>query len=256
MSFPDRLMAVSDMLNVHLIESFGATDGPGIRFIVFLKGCPLRCRYCHNPDAWAIPEGQMRTADDIIAQALKYRSYWGKKGGITISGGEPLCQMDGLTELCRKAKEAGIHVAIDSCGALYPSPDDESASLWLEKFDRLMQFVDLVLFDIKHIDSDRHKWLTGKPNGNILACARHLSDMGKPMWIRHVLVPGINDSEEYLLKTREFIDTLKTVEKVEVLPYHTLGVFKWEELKIPYPLKDVLTPTQEQIEFAESILCK
>lgn len=251
-----RLMAVSNMLNVHLVESFGAADGPGIRFIVFLKGCPLRCRYCHNPDAWALPEGQMRSADDIIAQALKYKSYWGKRGGITISGGEPLCQIDELTVLCRKAKEAGIHVAIDSCGALYPSAGSKDPDPWIEKFDNLMQYVDLVLFDIKHIDSERHKWLTGKPNENILACARHLSDIGKAMWIRHVLVPGVNDSEEYLRKTREFIDTLKTVEKVEVLPYHTLGVFKWEELNIPYPLKAVPAPSQEQIAIAESILCK
>ena len=234
-----------------MIESFGSVDGPGIRFIIFLKGCPLRCRFCHNPDTWAIAKGEMRTADDLIAQALRYKSYWGKKGGITISGGEPLVQIDFLIELCRKAKEKGIHVTIDTSGQLFTR-----SGAFFGKFNELMQYVDLILLDIKHIDSAKHEWLTGKPNDAILDCARYLSEIGKPVWIRHVLVPGVNDSDEYLLPLRKFIDTLTNVERVEVLPYHTLGVFKWEELGLEYGLPGVEPPTAESIAHAEAILTK
>ena len=235
--------------NIHLIESFGSVDGPGIRFIIFLKGCPMRCRFCHNPDTWALPQGEMRTADDLIDQALRYRTYWGKKGGITVSGGEPLVQLDFLIELCRKAKEKGIHVAIDTSGQLFTR-----SGIFFEKFNRLLDFVDLVLLDIKHIDPERHRWLTGKSNESILDCAAYLSEVNKPVWIRHVLVPGVNDSDGYLLKLREFLDTLHNVEKVEVLPYHTLGLFKWEELGIEYGLPGVEPPSEEAVRHAEEIL--
>ena len=237
--------------NVHLIESFGSVDGPGIRFIIFLKGCPLRCRFCHNPDTWALPKGEMRTADDLIEQALRYKTYWGKKGGITISGGEPLVQIDFLIELCKKAKEKGIHVTIDTSGQLFTRQ-----GAFFDKFNELMKYVDLLLFDIKHIDNEKHKWLTGKSNESILDCARYLSEINKPVWIRHVLVPGVNDSDEYLIRLRQFIDTLHNVEKVEILPYHTLGIFKWEELGIEYGLKDVEPPTPESVAHAKEILIK
>ena len=235
--------------NVHTIESFGSVDGPGIRFLIFLKGCPFRCRFCHNPDTWALPKGIEKTADELIAQALRYKSYWGRKGGITISGGEPLVQMDFLIELCRKAKESGIHVAIDTSGATF-----SRSETYLAKFNELMQNVDLVLLDIKHIDRDKHIWLTGKPNDNVLDCALYLSEIGKPVWIRHVLVPGVNDADEYLYATRDFLKSLNNVERVEVLPYHTLGLFKWEELGIDYGLPDTQPPTQEQLAHAEEIL--
>ena len=234
-----------------MIESFGSVDGPGIRFLIFLKGCPFRCRFCHNPDTWALPKGEMRTADDLLNQALRYQSYWGKKGGITISGGEPLVQIDFLTELCQKAKQKGIHVTIDTSAATFTR---EGA--FFEKFNELMKYVDLVLLDIKHIDSAKHEWLTGKPNDMVLDCARYLSEINKPVWIRHVLVPGVNDSDEYLTATRKFIDTLHNVERVEVLPYHTLGLFKWEELGIEYGLKGVEPPTPESIAHAEKLLTK
>lgn len=237
--------------NVHLIESFGSVDGPGIRFIIFLKGCPLRCRFCHNPDTWAIAKGEMRTADELIEQALRYKTYWGKKGGITVSGGEPLVQIDFLIELCKTAKEKGIHVTIDTSGQLFTRE-----GVFFEKFNELMKYVDLLLLDIKHIDAEKHKWLTGKSNESILDCARYLSEINKPVWIRHVLVPGVNDSDEYLIPLRQFIDTLNNVEKVEVLPYHTLGLFKWEELGIEYGLKGVEPPTAESVEHAKSILIK
>ena len=193
----------------------------------------------------------MKTADELLEQALRYKTYWGKKGGITISGGEPLVQIDFLIELCRKAKEKGIHVAIDTSGALFTR-----TGVFFDKFNELMKYVDLVLLDIKHIDSDKHKWLTGKANEPILDCARYLSEINKPVWIRHVLVPGVNDSDQYLIPLRKFIDTLTNVEKVEILPYHTLGTFKWEELGIEYGLKGVEPPTAECIAHAEKVLIK
>ena len=193
----------------------------------------------------------MRTADDLIEQALRYKTYWGKKGGITISGGEPLVQIDFLIELCKKAKEKGIHVTIDTSGQLFTRQ-----GAFFDKFNELMKYVDLLLFDIKHIDNEKHIWLTGKSNESILDCARYLSEIQKPVWIRHVLVPGVNDSDEYLTSLRQFIDTLSNVEKVEILPYHTLGLFKWEELGIEYGLKGVEPPTVESVEHAKSILIK
>ena len=193
----------------------------------------------------------MRTADDLIEQALRYKAYWGKKGGITISGGEPLVQIDFLIELCKLAKEKGIHVTIDTSGQLFTRE-----GVFFEKFNELMKYVDLLLLDIKHIDNEKHKWLTGKSNESILDCAQYLSEINKPVWIRHVLVPGINDADEYLIALRKFIDTLHNVEKVEILPYHTLGVFKWEELGIEYGLKDVEPPTAECLAHAKEILIK
>ena len=193
----------------------------------------------------------MRSADDLIGQALRYKAYWGKKGGITVSGGEPLVQIDFLIELCKKAKAQGIHVTIDTSGALFTR-----TGVFFEKFNELMKYVDLILFDIKHIDSERHRWLTGKPNEAILDCARYLSEISKPVWIRHVLVPGVNDQDEYLIPLRQFIDTLNNVEKVEILPYHTLGLFKWEELGIEYGLPGVEPPTAECIAHAKEILTK
>ena len=237
--------------NIHLIESFGSVDGPGIRFLIFLKGCPFRCRFCHNPDTWALPQGEMRTADDLIEQALRYQSYWGKKGGITVSGGEPLVQIDFLIDLCKKAKAKGIHTTIDTSAALFTRE-----GVFFDKFNELMKYVDLVLLDIKHIDPEKHEWLTGKSNNMVLDCAQYLSEIGKPVWIRHVLVPRVNDSNDYLVALRQFIDTLHNVERVEVLPYHTLGLFKWEELGIEYGLKGVEPPTPESVAHAEEILCK
>ena len=193
----------------------------------------------------------MRTADDLIEQALRYKTYWGKKGGITVSGGEPLVQIDFLIELCKKAKEKGIHVTIDTSGQLFTR-----TGAFFDKFNELMKYVDLLLFDIKHIDPEKHIWLTGKSNESILDCARYLSEINKPVWIRHVLVPGVNDSDEYLIALRKFIDTLHNVEKVEILPYHTLGIFKWEELGLEYGLKDVEPPTAELVAHAKEILIK
>ena len=234
---------------VHSTESFGAVDGPGIRFVIFLKGCQMRCRYCHNVDTWSPEGGTLRTAKDLIQEALRYKPYWGKKGGITVSGGEPLLQIDFLTELFTLAKEKGIHTAVDTSG----QPFSREKPFW-DRFVRLMEVTDLVLLDIKEIDSKKHKALTGWGNENILALARCLSDQGKPVWIRHVLVPGVTDFDEDLTNLRVFLDTLTNIEKVEVLPYHSMGERKWDALGIPYSLKGILPPSPERVENARRIL--
>lgn len=237
------------MLRVHSVESFGSVDGPGIRFVIFLKGCAMRCQYCHNPDTWDRAGGNLRSVDDVLSQALRYRSYWGEKGGITVSGGEALLQIQPLTELFHKAKDLGINTCLDTSAQPFSRKDGRFSA-----FEALMKYTDLVLLDIKHIDNDAHKRLTGWENENILDCARYLSDIHKPVWIRHVLVPGINDDDESLHKLRSFIDTLSNVERVEVLPYHDLGVYKWEQLGIPYKLTDVKPPTKESVLHARKIL--
>lgn len=234
---------------IHKIESFGLVDGPGRRFIVFVKGCAMRCRYCHNPDTWKM-EGEQRTPQDIMTQALRYRNYWGEKGGITVSGGEPLLQMDFVTELFELAHEKGVNTCLDTSGQPY-DPDNAE---WMARFERLMAATDLVMLDIKEIDSDLHKALTGHGNENILAMARWLSDHGKHMWIRHVLVPGLTDDEERLIKTRDFIRSLKGVDRVENLPYHSLGEVKYNNMGIPYTLSGVPAPTKAQKARADELL--
>lgn len=234
---------------IHKIESFGLVDGPGVRFIVFVKGCAMRCRYCHNPDTWQAG-GDRRTAEDVFAQALRYKNYWGDKGGITVSGGEPLMQMDFVTELFELAHRAGVNTCLDTSGNPF-APDDAE---WMARFERLMAVTDLVMLDIKEINPEKHVSLTGQPNDNILEMARWLSDHGKPMWLRHVLVPGLTDDEDDLRKTADFIRTLKTVKRVENLPYHSLGEVKYENLGIPYTLHGVPAPTREQKERADELL--
>lgn len=234
---------------IHSIESFGSADGPGVRYIIFLQGCRMRCKYCHNPDTWASQKYESQTSEEVLKKALRYKTYWGKNGGITVSGGEALLQIDFLIDLFQRAKEKGVHTTLDTSGNPFTREGE-----FFEKFQRLMEVTDLFMLDIKHIDSVRHKDLTGQPNENILDMARYLSEQKKDMWIRHVLVPGYTDSEEQLRALQAFIKTLDTVKRVEVLPYHTLGVFKWKELGIPYGLEGVPTPDQEQIDLANKIL--
>ncbi len=236
---------------IHSIESFGSVDGPGVRYIVFLQGCQMRCKYCHNPDTWAMKDKNSyeETPDKTLEKALRYKPYWRENGGITVSGGEALLQIDYVTELFRLAKLEGVNTTLDTSGN--PFTFDEP---FFSKFNELMKYTDLFMLDIKHIDPVKHKELTAWDNSNILDMAKYLSDNGKKMWIRHVLVPGVTDSEEDLKKLSEFVKSLKTVDRFEVLPYHTLGVFKWEELGIPYSLKDVNPPAKDEIERANDIL--
>ncbi|MGO2100939.1 pyruvate formate-lyase-activating protein [Vagococcus salmoninarum] len=234
---------------IHSTESFGTVDGPGVRFIVFTQGCRMRCEFCHNPDTWKIGGGREVTSDEVLEEALKYRSYWGEKGGITVSGGEPLLQLDFLTDLFKKAKALGIHTTIDTCGK--PFSHEEP---FISEFSELMKYTDMLLFDIKHIDAEGHKQLTKNTNDNILEMAKYLSDIKKPVWIRHVLVPERTDYDEYLIRLNAFIETLENVDKVEILPYHTMGRYKWEELDLEYPLESIDPPTQERVKNAQDIL--
>ena len=234
---------------IHSIDSFGSVDGPGVRFVTFLQGCHMRCRYCHNPDTWDMKKGTLYTTDELLEKAMKYRSYWKNDGGITVSGGEPLLQIDFLTEFFRKAKANGIHTTLDTSGNPFTREEP-----FFSKFNELMKYTDLVMLDIKHIDDEQHKILTGCTNKNILDLARYLSDIKKPVWIRHVLVPERSDYDEYLERLHDFIETLDNVEKVEVLPYHTLGEYKWKELGYDYPLAGIDPPTKERVENANRIL--
>lgn len=233
--------------HIHSTESFGAADGPGVRFIVFMQGCHMRCRYCHNPDTWKIDGGDEVTADEILKRALRFKPYWGKDGGITISGGEPLLQIDFVIELFKKAKELGINTCIDTAGNPFTKEDP-----FFSKFEELMKYTDLLLLDLKEINPTRHKDLTGFDNSNIIEMAKYLSEINKPVWIRHVLVPEHSDFDEDLDALGDFIDTLSNVDRVEILPYHTLGKFKWENLGIPYTLESISPPSAERIENAKN----
>ena len=232
--------------HIHSTESFGAADGPGVRFIVFMQGCHMRCRYCHNPDTWKMDGGDEVTADEILKRALRFKPYWGKDGGITISGGEPLLQIDFVIELFKKAKELGINTCIDTAGNPFTKEEP-----FFSKFEELMKYTDLLLLDLKEINPARHKDLTGFDNSNIIEMAKYLSEINKPVWIRHVLVPEHSDFDEDLDALGDFIDTLSKVDRVEILPYHTLGKFKWENLGIPYTLESISPPSAERIENAK-----
>ncbi len=234
---------------VHSLESFGSVDGPGVRYVIFLTGCAMRCQFCHNPDTWDMPKGTPYTADELVKTALRYQTYWGEQGGITVSGGEPLLQIDFLTELFRKAKEQGIHTTLDTSGNPFTREEP-----FFEKIQELMKYTDLVMLDIKHIDDEKHKVLTGWTNENILDMAKYLDELHKPVWIRHVLVPERSDEDTALEKLHEFIEGLGNVERVEVLPYHTLGEYKWKELGYDYPLRGIEPPTKERVEHAKQIL--
>lgn len=235
---------------VHSIETFGSVDGPGIRYVVFMQGCRLRCAFCHNPDTWDVGGGTPYTVKELIDQAVDYRDYWGDDGGITISGGEPLLQIDFILELFKEAKKLGIHTAIDTCGA--PFTKDEP---FYSVYDELMQFTDLILMDIKHINNEFHKTYTMAENTSILEMARDLSERKIPMWIRHVLVPEHSDFDEDLEALSQFIQSLgDSVKNVEILPYHELGVYKYEEMGIPYKLKGINPPTEDRVKNANRIL--
>ena len=234
---------------IHSTESFGSVDGPGVRFLIFTKDCAMRCQYCHNPDTWRNDGALSMTADELLDKAERYRSYWGTEGGVTVSGGEPLLQIDFLLELFEKAKQRGVNTCIDTAGQPFTRQEP-----FFSKFERLCTLTDLFLVDIKHIDSEQHRLITRHGNENILDMLRYLSDVKKPVWIRHVLVPGLTDDDEALRRTRAFIETLDNVQKIEVLPYHSLGTYKWQELGIDYPLKDTQPPSAERVKNAEDIL--
>ena len=231
---------------IHSFETFGTLDGPGIRFVVFMQGCPLRCIYCHNRDTWDIHGGREYTVDEVMTELEKYINYIRfSGGGITISGGEPLLQHPFVTNIFKRCHEKEIHTTLDTSG--YADTDG---------LDELLSFTDLVLLDIKHACDIGHKTITGVGREKPAAFARMLSDRGIPVWIRYVLVPDYTDSDEDLNAAATFIKSLYNVHKVEVLPYHSMGSFKWEEMGQSYPLKDISEPDEESIKKACQILTK
>ncbi len=231
---------------IHSCESFGTVDGPGIRYVIFMQGCPLRCIYCHNPDTWEIGKGTEKSVSEVLWEYKHNKAFY-KNGGITVTGGEPLLQIDFLLELFEAAKKEGIHTCIDTSGATY----NEKNTAYLEKLDRLMALTDLVMLDIKHIDSEAHKQLTGRGNENILAFAKYLAEKSIPLWVRHVVVDGYTNSPEEHRRLGELLATLPNLKALDVLPYHTMGVGKYAELGLEYPLAGVPALTLADAEKAK-----
>lgn len=233
--------------NIHSIESCGTVDGPGIRFVIFMQGCPMRCLYCHNPDTWSISDNKKMSVDEIFVQYEGVKEFC--KGGITVTGGEPLLQTEFVTEIFREAKSRGVHTALDTSGILF---NNENTA----KIEELLKYTDLVLLDIKHIDAEEHKKLTGHSNKNILAFAQFLSDKNIPVWIRHVVVPEITFKEKYLKELGKFLSELKNIKALDVLPYHNMAIPKYKSLGIDYPLGDIAPLTKEQAIQARDIILK
>ena len=230
---------------VHSVETFGTVDGPGIRYVLFLQGCPLKCKYCHNRDTWDSSFGTVKTLDEILSEIKRYTAYFKTShGGVTVSGGEPLLQAQFVTELFKELHKLNIHTALDTAGSI---PINDTIK-------ELLSYTDLVILDVKHINDEKAKELTGLSNKNNLDFAKYVDANNIPMWVRQVLVPGYTDSPEDLKELKKFIDSLSNVKRVEILPYHKLGEFKWTNLGEEYPLKTVSQPTDEQIAKAKEIL--
>ncbi|HOQ01286.1 MAG TPA: pyruvate formate-lyase-activating protein [Acetivibrio clariflavus] len=231
---------------VHSFESFGTVDGPGIRFVVFMQGCPFRCLYCHNPDTWNFDGGTWYSVDEVLSKVKRYLPYFKNSGGgITVSGGEPLTQPEFIAELFKKCKQEGIHTAIDTNGFA----DSSSHAV-----NTLLDYTDLVLLDIKHIDSEKHKSLTGFTNEKVLEFAQHLNERKIPVWLRYVVVPGLTDFKTDIIKLRKFIDGLSNIEKIETLPFHKMGEYKWKKLNHDYKLYDTSPANENHIEEVRKIL--
>ncbi len=232
--------------NIHSIETCGTVDGPGIRFVVFLQGCPMRCLYCHNPDTWSFEQNTQITSDEILSRYDSLKEFF-TNGGITVTGGEPMAQMEFVTELFTKAKTKNIHTALDTSGVYFDRNN-------LRRIDELLAVTNLVLLDIKHIDSNEHNKLTGHDNTNILDFARYLSKKNIPVWIRHVIVPGITDKKDELEALGRFLKTLQNIDALEILPYHNMAISKYKKLEIDYPLCDASPATKEQAIEARDII--
>ena len=230
------------MIKVHSYESMGTYDGPGLRLVVFLQGCPFRCLYCANPDTISFDGGKPTEIEDIVRMAVNQKPFFGKRGGVTFSGGEPTSQAKELLPLVKRLHEEGINVCIDTNGGV-----------WNPAVEELLKEVDLVLLDVKQINPTRHESLTGRSNTQTLKTAQWLEDIGKPFWLRYVLVPGISDFEDDIRTLGEHFKDYRMIQRVEILPYHTLGIHKYETLGQEYALKDTKTNTPEQLQRAESL---
>lgn len=231
--------------NIHSFETLGTVDGPGIRFVIFMQGCPLKCKYCHNRDTWEIGKGTKYTVNELVKKVLRSKPYFeASKGGVTVSGGEPLLQAQFVLELFKKLKKYNIHTALDTAGSI-PLTDT---------IKEVLKYTDLVLLDIKHINNEKNIELTGHPNTHNLNFAKYLNEQNIPMWINQVIVPGITDDTEDLKQEKEFLKQFTNIKNIRLLPYHSLGKFKWEEMNLGYPLKDVRDANSEDIEKAKKIL--
>lgn len=231
-------------LRVHSYESMGTFDGPGLRFVVFLQGCPFRCLYCANPDTIdPVGESKLTDPDYIYDQVVSMKAFFGRRGGVTFSGGEPTVQAEALVPLCQRLKEAGFHICIDSNG-----------TVWNEHVEALFRTVDLVLLDVKEIDPERHETITSRSNARTLETAAWLEREGHPFWLRYVLVPGLSNDDDHLHRLGRHFADYKQIERVELLPYHTLGVHKYEAMGLDYKLKGVKENTPEQLDRAAAIL--
>lgn len=233
------------MLNIHSIETFGTHEGPGIRLVIFTQGCNARCLYCHNADTQTTKGGRSITADEIITLLKKERAYFSGGGGVTFSGGEPTLQVDALIPICRQIKEAGFNIALDTNGTMATKSVKE-----------LYDLCDLILLDVKQIDDTWHRKITGVSNKGVLRMVKYREESGKPIWLRYVLVPGYSDQPSYLEAWGQHFKNYKMIERVEILPYHTLGAYKYKELGLKYPLAGVPTPTKEEVEKAGQIFGK
>ena len=234
---------------IHSVESFGTVDGPGVRFVIFLQGCPMRCQYCHNPDTWKLHTGTPRSPQSLIDEFERNRPFY-RNGGITVTGGEPLLQVDFLLELFQLAKAKSIHTCIDTSGVTFPREESD----YLRKLDTLMAYTDLVMLDIKHSDPEAHRKLTGHSNADILRFARYLDQKHIPVWVRHVVVPGITDGEDHLKKLGEIMAGLSNVKALDVLPYHIMGVEKYRQLGLMYPLEGVEPMSKQNALQAKQII--
>jgi len=234
---------------IHSIETCGTVDGPGLRYVIFLQGCPMRCQYCHNPDTWKPKKGDQMTVDEALSKFYSNLAFY-KNGGVTVTGGEPMMQMDFLIELFAKLKEDDVHTCIDTSGIMFQPNNEEM----MKKIDKLLELTDVVMLDIKHIDDEKHKELTSHSNERILAFARYLDEKNIPVWIRHVIVPGITLFKEYLERLGEFMATLSNVQALDVLPYHSMGKVKYESLDMEYPLGDTREATKQEAVAAKSII--
>lgn len=234
---------------VHSIETCGTVDGPGLRYVIFLQGCPMRCQYCHNPDTWEPGIGTQMTVDEALSKFYSNLPFY-KNGGVTVTGGEPMMQMDFLIELFTKLHAEGVHTCLDTSGIMFQPANEEV----MKKVEMLMAVTSLVMLDIKHIDDEKHKLLTSHSNKRILAFAKYLNEKNIPIWIRHVVVPGITLYKDYLEHLGEFMATLDNVKALDVLPYHSMGKVKYENLKMDYPLKDTREATKQEAVAAKNII--
>jgi len=232
--------------NIHSIETLGTFDGPGVRYVLFLQGCPFQCKYCHNRDTWSTKSNHLMTVEEILNDYDKYKHFY-KNGGLTASGGDPMLQASFLIELFKEAQAKGIHTCLDTAASCYTANANE-------KYVELLKYTNLVLLDIKHIDSDKHRTITGFSNDHVLSFAKLLDELHIPVVIRHVLVPGLTDEAKDLYALRTFLNTLSNVKRIEVLPYHTKGRMKWEQMGLDYPLPDTVEPTEAEVKKAEKIL--